>query len=84
MPEIPQGEGGEQGDVPALFSCQPQCFGGHAGTVARFGERLMTFLDDIYAKSHPERSATVSTAIQDLLRVGIRVHDGKTQLWNRS
>ena len=45
----------------------------------------MAFLDDIYAKSNPNRSVTVFTADQEeLQRVGIEVHDGKTQLWNRS
>ena len=44
----------------------------------RPSERLMAFLDDIHGKSDPDRSAA------ELLRVGIRVHDGKTQLWNRS
>ena len=45
----------------------------------------MAFLDDIYGKSDPDRSAAVFTTIQEeLLRVGIRVHDGKTQLWSRS
>ena len=44
-------------------------------------ERLMAFLDDIYAKSNPNRSGQCS---EELQRVGIQVHDGKTQLWNRS
>ena len=35
--------------------------------------------------SVPERTGTGFTAIQEeLLTIGIRVHDGKTQLWNRS
>ena len=71
--------------MPALFS-----LGQHSALEAiqarlRPSERLMAFLDDIYGKSDPDRSAAVFTAIQEeLLRVGIRVHDGKTQLWNRS
>ena len=44
----------------------------------------MAFLDDIWFSS-PERTATDFTAIQEeLLTISIRVHDGKTQLWNRS
>ena len=85
--EITQGEGGEQGDalMPALFS-----LGQHSALEAiqarlRPGERLMAFLDDIYAKSIPNRFVAVFTAVQEeLQRVGIQVHDGKTQLWNRS
>ena len=43
------------------------------------------FLDDIWCVSSPERTATGFTAIQEeLLTIGIRVHDGKTQLWNRA
>ena len=58
--EITQGEGGEQGAVmPALFS-----LGQHSVLEAiqarlRLDERLMAFLDDIYAKSNPNRSVTV-------------------------
>ena len=68
--------------MPALFS-----LGQHGALEAiqarlRPSERLMAFLDDIWCVSSPERSATGFTAIQ--LTVGIRVHDGKTQLWNRS
>ena len=48
-------------------------------------ERLMAFLDNIWCVSCPERSATGFTEIQEeLLTIGIRVHDRKTQLWNRS
>ena len=85
--EISQGEGGEQGDalMPALFSLEQHSALEAIQARLRPSERLMAFLDDIYGKSDPDRSATVFTAIQEeLLRVGIRVHDGKTQLWNRS
>ena len=78
-------EGGEQGDalMPALFS-----LGQHGALEAiqarlRPSERLMAFLDDIWCVSSPERTTVGFTAIQEeLLIVGIRVHDGKTQLWN--
>ena len=42
----------------------------------RFDERLMSFLDDIHAKSSPNRSVTVFTAIQEELQRAIQVHDG--------
>ena len=78
--EIPQGKRGELGDalMPALFS-----LGQHSALEAiqarlRPSERLVAFLDDIYGKSDPDRSASVFTAIQEeLLRVGIRVHDAR-------
>ena len=45
----------------------------------------MAFLDDIWCVSSPARTPVGFTAIQEeLLTIGIRVHDGKTQLWNRS
>ena len=51
----------------------------------RPSERLVAFLDDIYCVISPERTGAGFTAIQEeLLTIGIRVHDGKTQLWNRS
>ena len=84
--EVVQGEGGEQGDalMPALFS-----LGQHRSLEAiqarlRPSERLFAFLDDVYAVCSPGRAADVFTTIQEqLATVGIRVHDGKTQLWNR-
>ena len=61
---------GEQGDalMPALFS-----LGQHSALEAiqarlRLDERLMAFLDDIYAKSNPNRSVTVFTAVQEELQ----------------
>ena len=51
----------------------------------RPSERLFAFLDDIYAVCSPGRAADVFTTIQEqLATMGIRVHDGKTQLWNRA
>ena len=67
--EIRQGEGGEQGDalVPALFS-----LGLHAAlcVVNRRllpNERLLAFLDDIYALCGPERVSDVHVALQEEL-----------------
>ena len=87
--EVLQREGGEQGDalMPALFS-----LGQHDALVAIQGrlapdERLMAFLDDIYAVGErPGRTAAAYTAIQEEMRThtGIEVHQGKTQLWNRA
>ena len=51
------------------------------------GERLMAFLDDIYAvDERPDRTEAVYTAIEQELRfhTGIEVHQGKTQIWNKA
>ena len=87
--EVLQGEGGEQGDalMPALFA-----LGQHDALVAiqnRLvpGERLMAFLDDIYAvDERQDRTEAVYTAMEQELRfhTGIEVHQGKTQIWNKA
>ena len=84
---IPQGEGGEQGDdlMPLLF-----CLGQHRALEAaqrqlHDGERLLAYLDDIYLATPPDRVGPAYTAVQKELWVhaGIRVHIGKTKVWNR-
>ena len=84
---IPQGEGGEQGDalMPLLF-----CLGQHRALEAaqrqlRDGERLLALLDDIYLATPPARVGPGYTAAQQELWIhaGIRVHTGKTKVWNR-
>ena len=85
--EVLQGDGGEQGDalLPDLFSPGQHC--SLEAIQARFrpSERLFAFLDDICAVCSSGRTADVFTTIQEqLATVGIRVHDGKTQLWNRA
>ena len=73
-----QGEGAEQGDpmMPLLFS-----LGLHARD-----ELIFAFLDDIYLKLSPDRVAPVYALLQQELwrHARIRVHDGKTQVWNRA
>ena len=83
---IPQGEGGEQGDaLPLLF-----CLGQHRAPDSAQrqlcdGERLLAFLDDIYLATPPARVGPAYTAAQQKLWIhaGIRVHTGKTKVWNR-
>ena len=81
--EIPQGEGGEQGDplMPMLFA-----LGQHRALVAiqeRLweGERVFAFLDDIYVVCSPERVTDIYAIIQQELfaHARISVHHGKTQ-----
>ena len=85
--EIPQGEGGEQGDplMPALFA-----LGQHQVLEAiqeslQPSETLMAFLDDPYVTTPPERTATVEQSVEVNLwsHARIQVNQGKTQVWNR-
>ena len=84
---IHQAEGGEQGDalMPLHFA-----LGQHAALVAvqsKFipEEKLMAFLDDIYVVIRPERIGAVYVSLQNelLAHSGIRIHGGKTRVWNR-
>ena len=77
--EIPQGEGGEKGDafMPVLFAmCQRSALKAIQARL-RPSERSMALLN-IHAKSDPEPSDSVSTAVrEELLRVGIRVQTAR-------
>ena len=82
---IRQGEGGEQGDalMPLLFA-----LGQHRALVAiqselQDGEFLFAYLDDIYAVVPPDRVGAVSMQQHLWAHCRIRVHTGKTQVWNR-
>ena len=86
--DVAQGEGGEQGDpmMPLLFS-----LGQHAALMAvqrqlAAHEKVFAFLDDVYVVTSPDRVLAVYTILQaELWRHSrIRVHDGKTQVWNAS
>ena len=48
------------------------------------GERLIAFLDDIYVVCSPSRVGEVHALLQRHLweQTGIRVHQGKTKIWN--
>ena len=83
---IKQGEGGEQGDamMPLSFS-----LGQHAALHAvqgrlEAGERLFAFLDDIWVVTAPDSVGPAYTAIREALweHSRIRVHVGKTKVWN--
>ena len=83
---VEQGEGGEQGDplMPLLFA-----LGQHASLRAiddrlAEGDRLMAFLDDVYITTDPERLQHAYECVERVLwrHSRIRVHEGKTQVWN--
>ena len=85
---IDQGEGGEQGDppMPLLFS-----LGQHGALESvqrsfRDGERMLAYLDDIYIVTSPDRVGVVIASLQEQLfrHARIRLHGGKTQVWNRA
>ena len=72
--------------MPLLFS-----LGQHASLEAlqrrmRPAERLMAYLDDIYFASKSERVGdVVAASVQELwAHARIRVHGGKTHIWNRA
>ena len=80
-------KGGEQGDPMLPLSS----LGQHPALCAvqrrlRRGELIFAFLDDIYVKTSPDRVSQVYAALQEELwrHARIRVHDGKSQVWNSS
>ena len=85
--EIDQGEGGEQRDamMPLLFS-----LGQHNALHAvqeRLlpNERIFAFLDDVYVVCLPDRVAAIHMLLENALWVhAIRVHAGKTKIFNRA
>ena len=86
--DIDQGEGGEQGDplMPMLFS-----LGQHNALRAvqarlQEGELIFAYLDDVYIVCSPERVSAIYAILQEELwrHARIRIHHGKTQVWNRS
>ena len=83
---ILQGEGGEQGDalMLLLFSLGQHSALARVQSQLEEGEVLMAFLDDMYTVSMPEPVLEVHTFLAETLwtEAGIRVHQGKTQVWN--
>ena len=74
--EIHQGEGGEQGEHKSLVEAQARLRG---------NEIVFAYLDDVYAACGPLRVASVHTSVEEefFTDSNIRVHHGKTQIWNR-
>ena len=85
---VRQGEGGEQGDalMPLFFSVGQHSALEATQRVLHPDKRLFAFLDDIYLVSKPERVGEVHKEIERELwaRAKIRVHAGKTHVWNKS
>ena len=85
---VTQAEGGEQGDplMPLLFSIGIQGALEEVSTLLVAGEQLCAFLDDVYIVCQPCRVRFLYDRLGEaLLRVaGIRLHQGKTRVWNKS
>ena len=85
--EIPQGEGGEQGDplMPMLFSLAEHPALEAIQRRLIDGEKLLAYLDDVTVICSPERVRAVVTIIgEELARhAQVSIHHGKTQVWNR-
>ena len=84
---ITQGEGGEQGDplMPMLFALSQHK--SLVETQARLSdnEHLFAFLDDVYITNQLGRVTEAHTVVEEELwtHAGIRLHHGKTKVWNR-
>ena len=85
---VPQGEGGEQGDamMPLLYSLGQHAALEYVSRSLVLGEHLFAFLDDIYVVSKPGRVGRIHDLLAASLwrHSGIRIHHGKTQVWNRA
>ena len=86
---ILQAEGGEQGDplMPLLFSLAIHDPLAEAQRECGPQEHLFAFLDDVYATSDvPDRTRTLYDSLGTKLhaQAGIRLHTGKTRVWNRA
>ena len=83
---ICQGEGGEQGDplMPALYALAQHEALCDLQSQLRDGEAVFAFLDDTYIVAAPERVRTLYDALASALwdRARIRLHQGKTRIWN--
>ena len=82
-----QAEGGEQGDpLMPLLNRNPGSVGRSGRDPMRPVEQICAFLDDVYIVCQPERVRVLFDFLaESLIRVsGIRLHDGKTRVWNAS
>ena len=71
--------------MPALFALGQNAALQAVNARLRDGERLFAFLDDVYVICIPERVGDIHGALREELwaHARIRVHNGKTRVWNR-
>ena len=86
--EVTQAEGGEQGDplMPLLFAIGIQGALEEVAAALLPGEQLCAFLDDLYVLCDPSRVKVVYDLLATTLHrvAGIRLHQGKTRVWNKA
>ena len=72
--------------MPLLFSIGIQGALEEVADAMRPDEQICAFLDDVYIVCQPERVRVLFDLLaESLFRVaGIRIHDGKTRVWNAS
>ena len=83
---IEQGEGGEQGCplMPALYALAQHDALAEAAAALEPGERIFSFLDDLYLVTSQERARaafeTVATSVEK--HAGVQSHMGKLRMWS--
>ena len=85
--DIHQHEGGEQGDplMPLLFSLAIHNALAEVSEGMLPTELLFAFLDDVYVVSNPDRTRPLYDLLgEKLAHAGIRLHAGKTRMWNKA
>ena len=84
--QVTQGEGGEQGDplMPALYALAQHEALNDLQNQLRDGEAVFAFLDDVYVVALPERIRELYDLLAAALwnRARVRLHEGKTRIWN--
>ena len=84
---IEQGEGGEQGCplMPALYSLAQHNALAEAAANLRQGERVYSFLDDLYVVTTRDRAAAAYSEVASLVhrRAGVQSNLGKLRGWAR-
>ena len=82
-----QGEGAEQGDflMPALRTCGQHRALARVIEELRDAERLFACMDDVYVCCARARVAAIRKSLKREMwdHARVRLHNGKTQLWNR-
>ena len=71
--------------MPLLFALEQHKSLVEAQARMRGNEIVFAYLDDVHAACGPLRMASVHTSVEEELftHANIRVHHGKTQVWNR-